>query len=225
MKSSHLAGVFALFLVGCEPMVADWQLADSLELTVPIGAEGAKEAPAAPVADDRFPSDDEFERMKDPFGEDEEAGSEKAAEQTEAGVEGLEQAEPAEVTVEGVVADAPPVPEEELGSELEKEELVSVEHDGLVKATRSPMIESPGWGVRLVASIPQAQPPRAVLGLPSGKEVVVSPGSMIPEAAVVVIAVGPGTVVLAEITPDGDHARVEQRTLHAQYKMGVPASE
>lgn len=73
------------------------------------------------------------------------------------------------------------------------------------------------WPVRLVSTIPQAQPPRAVLGLPSGLEIVVSPGSMLAEQGLVVVSVSAGKVDLAQIEPAGDHAKITQITLTAQY--------
>jgi hypothetical protein len=75
---------------------------------------------------------------------------------------------------------------------------------------------SGGWPLRLVATVPGAQPPRAILGLPGGQEVVVTPGTMLPDAGVVVMAIGSGSIELAEVRPAGDHAVVEARTLQAQ---------
>lgn len=75
----------------------------------------------------------------------------------------------------------------------------------------------PAWGLRLVATVPYAQPPRAVVGLPSGEEVVVSPGSMLPQVGVVVVAVGSSGVQVARVTPAGDHANIETQNLVAQY--------
>ena len=74
-----------------------------------------------------------------------------------------------------------------------------------------------GWPLRLVSTTPQANPPRAILGLPDGREVVVSPGSMVPDAGVVVMAVGTGNLQLARVTANGDHAAVQTQTLSAQY--------
>ncbi|MEE2751252.1 MAG: hypothetical protein VX519_07470 [Myxococcota bacterium] len=221
------AGVLALFLAGCEPMGASWQLTDSLGLESAVVAEGVEEAETEPMVDDRFPSEEELKRIADPLGqaddepvEEVEPGGELAEEASEA----EEPTEPEGTLEEAAQPDAPPVvvPDSET-QPPPQEEPDSARVNAAVAGLGAP--QSPGWGVRLVASIPEAQPPRAVLGLPSGEEVVVSPGSMIPEAAVVVIAVGPGTVVLAEITPEGDHAKVEQRTLHAQYKTGVPGTD
>jgi hypothetical protein len=76
-----------------------------------------------------------------------------------------------------------------------------------------------GWPVRLVKTIPDAQPPRAVLGLPSGKEIVVTPGTMISDEGLglVVLAVGPSRVQLSQVTPQGDHASITSFTLDAMY--------
>ncbi len=73
------------------------------------------------------------------------------------------------------------------------------------------------WPVRLVTTIPNASPPRAILGLPDGQEVVVNPGSMVPDLGLVVVAISPGSAELAKIAPAGDHATIESITLRAQY--------
>jgi hypothetical protein len=74
-----------------------------------------------------------------------------------------------------------------------------------------------GWPLRLVSTVADAQPPRAILGLPDGREVVVSPGSMVPEVGVVVMSVGRSQVEVARVTPSGDHALVSSQTLSAQF--------
>jgi hypothetical protein len=87
--------------------------------------------------------------------------------------------------------------------------------------TSAPPVADPtqvgGWPVRLVKTIPDAQPPRAVLGLPSGKEIVVTPGTMIPEQGLVVVAIGPNRVQLGQVTSQGDHANITSITLDAMY--------
>ena len=91
-------------------------------------------------------------------------------------------------------------------------------------ATASPALSSPEvlpatmrFPVRLLSTLPQAQPPRAVLGLPDGKEVVVSPGSVLGTEGLVVMAVMAGRVQLAVVTPAGDHAVIQSLELSAQY--------
>jgi len=73
------------------------------------------------------------------------------------------------------------------------------------------------WPVRLVTTVPNASPPRAILGLPDGREVVVNPGSMVPDMGLVVVAIAPNSAELARIAPAGDHATIETLTLRAQY--------
>ncbi len=74
-----------------------------------------------------------------------------------------------------------------------------------------------GWPVRLLKTLPESQPPRAILGLPDGTEIVVSPGSLIAAQGLVVMSVGRSTLDLARVTPSGDHAVIDQLTLTAQY--------
>ncbi len=206
-----------LWWMGCEPAGASWRLMEPLEGTVaPVGVPGEDGAVAA--ADDRFPSDEEIAYMEDPLGEGlaaegaEEEGETSAEEGAE---EGAEEAPPG--TEEALEPSAETTAENRVETAVEAGSLARDE-------VPAGLPQGPGWGVRLVATLPAAQPPRAVLGLPTGTEVVVSPGSMVPEVGVVVIAVGQGTVDLALVTPEGDHARVEQRTLHAQYQ-GQEGSE
>lgn len=71
--------------------------------------------------------------------------------------------------------------------------------------------------VRLLSTIPQAQPPRAVLGLPNGSEVVVSPGTVLADQGLVVMSVMAGRVQLAKVVAAGDHATIESLELSAQY--------
>ena len=71
--------------------------------------------------------------------------------------------------------------------------------------------------MRLVTTVPNASPPRAILGLPDGREIVVNPGSMVPDFGLVVVAISPGAAELAKIAPAGDHATIESVTLRAQY--------
>ena len=56
-----------------------------------------------------------------------------------------------------------------------------------------------------------------VVRLPDGREVVVTPGSMVPEVGLVVLAIGPQAVQLARVQPVGDHATVDAMTLTPQY--------
>ena len=84
-------------------------------------------------------------------------------------------------------------------------------------STHAPRAAAIAWPIRLVKTLPETNPPRAILGLPSGEELVVSPGTMVPEHGLVVIAIGPNSAQLAQITPQGDHAAVSALTLHTMY--------
>jgi hypothetical protein len=75
-----------------------------------------------------------------------------------------------------------------------------------------------GFGVRLLSVTPQSTPPRAILSLPSGEEIVIQPGTMIPEHHLVVMAVGEDAVQVARIVADGDRVRVETQDLSALYR-------
>lgn len=112
-----------------------------------------------------------------------------------------------------VEVDEPEVPTEEVPEpEPERPQVIAPElppAEGL--ATQAV------WGVRLLQTMPSAQPPRAALGLPDGTEIIVSPGSMLPEAGVIVISVSADKAQLAKVEPKGDHANIETMTLFAQY--------
>jgi len=73
------------------------------------------------------------------------------------------------------------------------------------------------WGVRVVAVLVDAQPPRAILGLSDGTEKVVEPGTLLPEAGLVVMAIGRDAVQLAEVVPKGDHVRIESHVVQPMY--------
>jgi len=73
------------------------------------------------------------------------------------------------------------------------------------------------FGVRLMAVLLDVQPPRAVLGMPDGREIVVQPGALLPDQGVVVLAIGRDAVQIAHVTPQGFYARVETETLRALY--------
>ena len=71
------------------------------------------------------------------------------------------------------------------------------------------------WGVRLVSTINDTTPPRAVLALTTGEEIVVRAGQMLPDEKMVILAIGQDVIQVANITPDGDRALVESVTLNA----------
>lgn len=78
-------------------------------------------------------------------------------------------------------------------------------------------VAAPVFGPRLLAVLSGTQPPRAVLSLADGREVVVEPGSMLADDGLVVLAVGDRAVEIAEIYPRGDRAAVQTRQLLPLY--------
>ena len=89
---------------------------------------------------------------------------------------------------------------------------------GSLPPVSSGVAVSAQFPVRLVSTMAQAQPPRAVLGLPDGSEIVVSPGSVLGPEALVVMAVMDGRVQVARVRAAGDHAQIESVELTAQYR-------
>jgi len=82
----------------------------------------------------------------------------------------------------------------------------------------APVVAQPSpWPVHLVKTVVDAQPPRAILGMPDGKEVVVTPGTLLADQGLVVMAIGRGTIDLASVKGVGDHAEIAATTLTAQY--------
>lgn len=73
------------------------------------------------------------------------------------------------------------------------------------------------FGVWLVSTVVDAQPPRAILAVADGGEKVVRAGTMLPDAGVVVLAVGRDSVQVARVTAEGDRAHVETQLLRAMY--------
>ncbi len=78
------------------------------------------------------------------------------------------------------------------------------------------------FGVRVLGVLLDLQPPRAVLGLPDGREQVVTPGAMLPAEGLVVLAIGRDAVQVARITPAGFYARVDTETIRALYPQQAP---
>jgi hypothetical protein len=73
------------------------------------------------------------------------------------------------------------------------------------------------WGIRLLATLHDVQPPRAVLGLPDGQEIVVQAGTFVEAHRLVVMAVGRDVVQVSRVTPQGFYAQVETETLQALF--------
>lgn len=187
--------LISLLLSACTTADSSWSADD---LFGPAGSSGGTVPVAAPVNDPRFPTADELAALEDPWQ-----------------LEGPASPDPVEAIVEEVVEAAP---------QPEVQEVVEEVAQVVSAPPAMGLATQPSWGVRLLNTLPQAVPPRAALGLPSGEEIVVAPGSMLPEVGVVVIAVGPDTAQLAKVTANGDHAVVEMATLAAQYPQASAAN-
>jgi hypothetical protein len=79
------------------------------------------------------------------------------------------------------------------------------------------------FGIRVLATLTDVQPPRAILGMPDGSEVVLQPGGMIQAAHLVVLAIGRSGVQVATIEPQGWATRVETAMLPVLYPAGASA--
>jgi hypothetical protein len=79
------------------------------------------------------------------------------------------------------------------------------------------------FGVRVLAVVLDVQPPRAMLALPDGREVVVQPGTMLPADGLLVLAIGRDAVQVAKVTPSGFYATVQTDTVQAMYTTAPSA--
>jgi hypothetical protein len=114
-----------------------------------------------------------------------------------------------EISSEQMAANAAPVDATGLSAPLVAADVAAPPVAGLPSPVQ--------WPVRLLSTLPTAQPPRAILGLPSGEERVVSPGSILADQGLVVMMVTAGHVQLAKVEPAGDHATIETIEIAAQY--------
>ena len=202
-----MRSLWLLLLTGCEKMEEPGSLFAAVQVDAPaaIGVEGTQ--PESGSTFD-FPelevisSEDLQSGSSDSLG----AASEEPSEEPEAAQE-----TPDEATA--VVEDEPTEAPEAAPDDIP--EVVAAEAVAPPPVVTTPMMTQ--WPVRLVKTIPDTNPPRAILGLPSGEELVVSPGTMVPEHGLVVIAIGPSSAQLAQVTPQGDHAAVSPLTLQTMY--------
>ncbi|MCB9764191.1 MAG: hypothetical protein H6739_30750 [Alphaproteobacteria bacterium] len=195
-------------LLACQPVDGNWDT-----LFEPVSVD-APEVEATPAEDPAFAEAREREAAaEDPWGEEDPAVDEEPD---------APEAEPTDTGAPEPVAEVEPIQ----AGPIQAGPARPVIYGGPPPDAPPPvgLPDQPAWGVRLLGTLPQAVPPRAALGLPDGRELVVSPGTMLADVGVVVVAVGPGTVQLARVTPAGDHARIEPLVLHAQYG-GMGASD
>lgn len=95
--------------------------------------------------------------------------------------------------------------EEVVDAKIETEQKVNTNHQETISLGQ--------WPLRVVKTESDLNPPRAILGLPSGEEVVIRPGMQLPEENLVVMSIGSKAVVLARIHTEGDHAQIEHLTI------------
>lgn len=67
--------------------------------------------------------------------------------------------------------------------------------------------------IQLVTSIPEAVPPRAILALPDGKEIVVKPGQMVPDVGLLVLSIDKDQVEISRVEAAGSRATVHNEVL------------
>ncbi|MEC7948852.1 MAG: hypothetical protein VX265_14890 [Myxococcota bacterium] len=188
----------ALLIVGCESMPSSGDIFTPVKVgtaTAPIveddGEPWFDDAPSVVISSEEMDAVAEAEATGEPVPEPAAAGSE--ADDASSPAPGLSAptASPA-ATVEAVAAPS-------------------------TAPSRPMAMVGAAWPVRLVRTLPDTLPPRAILGLPDGSEIVVTPGSMVPEQGLVVVAIGRQTAQLARVSAQGDHAAIQPLLLNAQY--------
>jgi len=73
-----------------------------------------------------------------------------------------------------------------------------------------------GGPIQLISTILDATPPRAILGLPSGKEIVVKPGGMVLEYGFTVVSISEEGVGISRIVAPGNPVTLRYETLQLQ---------
>lgn len=74
-----------------------------------------------------------------------------------------------------------------------------------------------GWRPTLISSVMEGPNPRAILAMPSGKEIVVKAGDLLSDDGVVVMSIGAKYVELAVISGAEGRAKIENITLISQF--------
>lgn len=197
------APLLALLLAACEPMPSSGQPLKPVTVA-PAAPSAARAAPttgepaaAAPDPDSPFVEDQIFDTLPDPDAEP--AGADLLF---RAQLEGPEPApapaRPVAVEPTPAPAPAPPAPPVWDGT--------------------APPPGAGSWGVALLATLLDVQPPRAVVALPDGSEQVVQPGTFLPDHRLVVLAIGRDAIQVAHIEPMGWNSRVETHTLRSLFQ-------
>ncbi len=185
--------VFLLLATGCASSDPSWDLFAPAEPPAPSAAPAAEPAP------------EEFKISSEEL--------QKNAADARAGQE------PAPSPFGGTMSPVEPAPEAPAAAPAPEATPAPTETPApAAPAQAAAPLPSPSpWPVRLVKTLPEAQPPRAILALPDGSEVVVSPGALLAEQGLVVMGIGKGSLDLAQVKPAGDHAEIAPLTLTAQY--------
>ncbi len=177
------------WLIGCEPAAPSWDLAR------PVAAPSLPAAPVAPPA----PSAAATPAPAAPVtGFDFEGEDRPAEEPVESGGKGEEDPTALQARLLGV-----PLPERPVAA-------------AAAAVPDIPPLPT-GFGIRLISVVTDVQPPMAVLGLPNGDKVVVTPGQMLPDLRLVVLAIGRTAIQVAEIVPEGFSTRVVTTTVPSLY--------
>ena len=73
-----------------------------------------------------------------------------------------------------------------------------------------------GWPLVVVKTLSDLNPPRAILGMPNGDEIVVKPGQVLEDHKLVVMAIGSQRVDIVRISQQGDRASLTSQSLPVQ---------
>jgi len=208
-----MRSLWLLLLTGCEKMDDPGQLFSAVEVA----------APAATLEGPEPNSDFDFPEPLVISSDDLSAGKLGDVE------EPVGEAEPVE-SADASAERAPVEGDDSVAAELPSDDLAVATTEAPVAAAALPAalpeppaagMSAPGfmssWPLRLVKTLPETNPPRAILGLPSGEERVVSPGSMLPEHGLVVISIGSSSAQVVQVSPQGDHAAISPMTLQTMY--------
>lgn len=196
-----LALCAATVLVACEPMAPS---GDPLS-AVPVQAAAAG-GDVAPERDPRFPDEGPVELSSEDLQKKPTTAGGGTASTTRVGAA----AAPAAAS-----SATPATPATPAASETVPQAQPVVQASA--QAVAATAAATAGWPIRLVRTHLDEQPPSAILALPDGRRIVVSPGDMVPERGLVVMAIGRERVQLAAINSNGDHATVVPMELSAQY--------
>lgn len=196
-------GLCVAFAIGCTQLEATGNITTPVPAGPPAGSEATPAAdsvaaPAAPAGGFDFEGDEQPE-----VGE---------IEPNEGGEVILQNAADPDVgeepAADPLVVVGEPIPLGEEPPAVDNEPVYAWDPETAPPAT---------WGVRVLSTVNNTLPPRAVIGLPDGTEEVVQPGAMLPDQSLIVMAIGKDVVEFAQVVPDGVQARVETQIVKALF--------